>query len=316
MLDSLKEMIQRIILASDGVKAQSKELATVSNEVNLGAEQIAFTMQEMASGSAEQASSTNEIFSTVKIFDQKVEETTQNGEELKLASNRVLEMSIGGNEQMNSSIELMNNIDQIVQDSVDKVKLLNYKSQEITKLVEVVQDIAGQTNLLALNASIEAARAGEAGRGFAVVASEVRKLAEDVTNSIEEITNIVDGIQSESRSVTATLENGYRNVQYGTNQIKVTGEMFNKITNEATNMAKKMEKVTGNIKVMSDNSKQIKLSIEQVASISEIHSTGIEEASASVQQQNATMESVSLNANQLKSLAEGLKDMVEKFNLS
>src|SRR5690606_30819113 len=103
--------------------------------------------------------------------------------------------------------------DQIVQDAVRKVEGLDEQTQQISKLVSVIQDVAEQTNLLALNASIEAARAGEHGRGFAVVADEVRKLAEQVSASIADITGIVTNIQSESNTVSKSLQEGYKEVE-------------------------------------------------------------------------------------------------------
>jgi twitching motility protein PilJ len=97
------------------------------------------------------------------------------------------------------------------------VKRLAESSQEISKIVALISQIASRTNMLALNASIEAARAGEAGRGFAIVADEVRQLANRVAKALKEIEQIVRQIQSETGSVMTAMEEGTQQVIQGTN---------------------------------------------------------------------------------------------------
>ena len=97
----------------------------------------------------------------------------------------------------------------------EKMTSLAHRSEEIGKVVNVIQEISEQTNLLALNAAIEAARAGEHGRGFAVVAGEVRRLAERTKGATEEIAGTIRSIQEETRDTLEVMEESRTAVETG-----------------------------------------------------------------------------------------------------
>ncbi|TFB14221.1 HAMP domain-containing protein [Filobacillus milosensis] len=315
MNDSMRKLLQQISNMTDTVSSHSEGLTQSANEVKDGAEQITTTMQEIASGSESQANSASDLSDYMSSFATKVEEANSNGDSIYQSSDEVLTLTKDGSQLMQSSVNQMSMIDDLVQNAVVKVKGLDHQSQEISKLVSVIRDIAEQTNLLALNAAIEAARAGEQGKGFAVVADEVRKLAEQVGDSVTEITGIVDGIQVESSGVVTSLQDGYSEVEKGTEQIKATGETFDKITGAVNNMADRIQAVTNNLSTISSNTQEMNSSVQEIASISEESAAGVEETSASAEQVNSSMEEVASSSDELSKLAEELNGLVRQFKL-
>ncbi|MCM3110782.1 methyl-accepting chemotaxis protein [Lederbergia lenta] len=315
MNDNNRTLLNEINIVSETVSSQSEELTQSANEVQAGTEQIAVTMEELATAAETQATSATDLALVTGTFINKVKETDENGELIQSNSFEVLGMTKEGVQLMNTSTDQMAKIDQIVHDAVEKMDNLDKQSQEISKLVSVIMDIAAQTNLLALNAAIEAARAGEHGKGFAVVADEVKKLAEQVAVSVNDITGIVGSIQSESSIVAESLKIGYKEVEQGTLQIKATGDTFNKISGSVTQMVENIKIVSGNLADIVANSQKMNVSIEQIAAIAEEAAAGVEQTSASAQQTSGSMEEVAGSSDHLAKLAEKMNDLIHTFKL-
>ncbi|GEL65888.1 methyl-accepting chemotaxis protein [Marinilactibacillus psychrotolerans] len=315
MQEELKNLINSVADATVQVLSSSEELTQSTNEVVVGAEQVATTMQELATGAEAQANSTSEFSEHMQKFSETIEDSSKESEKIYQTSTNVYSLTKDGREMMANSVSQMQSIDNIVKNSVDGVKELDVKSGEISKLVGVIESIAEQTNLLALNAAIEAARVGDQGKGFAVVADEIRQLAEQVSVSVVDITDIVNNIQSESAKLVVGLETGYEQVEKGTSQIQQTGETFNKISSSVESMGNAIKEISNKLAGNRSTTKNMSTNIEEIAGLSEQSAAGIEQTSATAQQTTSTMQEVSSSSEELANLAEKLSNLVERFKI-
>lgn len=315
MMNQLKQVIHAINDNSKELLNSSDNLLSRSSEVKEGYDQIAVTMHELSEGADSQSAASTQVSQTMENFTLHIEGANNQGTELNHTSNTVKVLTNTGLELMSETEKQMDAIHLGVVESIEKVKGLDSKTQEISQLVQVIQSIADQTNLLALNAAIEAARAGEHGKGFAVVADEVRKLAEQVSGSIGSIIDIVHGVQNESSETVTALQQGYQQVEEGTVKIKNTRETFNEINTAVFGMQTQIQNIAESLSSIFKESEEINTTLESVASIAEESSAGIEETSASVQQSTTAMDEIVENAKSLALLAHKLNASVGHFKL-
>lgn len=316
VLDNNKEMMKSIKMNAELLSAHSEELHQSANETTEGSTQIATTMNELAKSAESQASNSGDMSTKMDRFTDHLEEVSHHGEQIEHHATTALENTRAGQQMMTASVNQMVAIDHIVKDSVSKVHHLYDQTKQITQLVQVIQDISDQTNLLALNAAIEAARAGEHGKGFAVVAGEVRTLAEQVSNSIADITTIVHGIQHGTSEVVDALQTGYETVEKGTLQVKHTGDNFKTIHDAIIEVAHNIQEVSHSLNEVLSESVNMSRIVEENAALTEQSAAGIQQTTASVQQSSASMREVTKSADELAETAEGLMELVKRYKLA
>jgi len=313
LINNILQIITKVSHAANLVRESSHHLNNATREVKVGSEQMVITMEELATGAESQSNSAQHLTENMDSFVTTINSSHQKGEEITSSTQDILILASEGSHLMETSIEQMKRIDTSVSDAVTQVKGLEQKSNNISQLVDVVKDIAEQTNLLALNAAIEAARAGEHGKGFAVVADEVRKLAEEVGSSVQEITDIVHTIQTETDDVVHSLTDGYKGVKEGIEQLDKTGESFQTINHSISSMVNNVQNISDELKVITKDSQQMNELISEIAAVSEEAAAGIEETSASSEETSSSMDEISQNAENLADLANDLNKEIAVF---
>jgi len=234
---------------------------------SLTADVLAATEQQ-ASGAAEQAAAVTQTGATVEELAQTSKQIAENSQSVAAIAERTLASAEEGMQAVADTTAGIEEIRESTQISSDRILALGERSQEIGRVLVIIDDIAEQTKILALNAAIEAARAGEAGKGFAVVAEEIRKLADSVTESTSEIGRVVREIQSSSSSLVMSTEKAQKKVEEGKVLARRTADSLDKIVSqveETTDSAKQISIATQQQRSASD---QVVVSMREMAQVS------------------------------------------------
>ncbi len=261
----LSEEITRVALAaSEGLDRARQSYQRVKA---LSADVLAATEQQ-ASGAAEQAAAVTETSATLEELAQTSKQIADNSEAVVRVAERTLASAEEGMTSVRDTAEGIEEIRLTTQQASDRILALGERSQEIGRVLLIIDEIAEQTKILALNAAIEAARAGEAGKGFAVVAEEIRKLADSVTESTQEIGRVVREIQSSSSSLIMSTERAAKKVEEGKSLARATADSLDRIVaqvEETTDAAKQISIATQQQRTASE---QVVFSMREVAQVS------------------------------------------------
>ncbi len=208
---------------ADSFNLTIQNLSQLVRQVKQTAGQVSFSALEneqfargLSTDALRQSEEIGQTLGAVRNMTESIQQVASNARTAETVARRASETAAQGGEAVERTVAGILSIRETVSETGKKVKRLAESTQEISKIVALINQLSSRTNLLALNASIEAVRAGEAGRGFAIVADEVRQLADRAAKATREIEQIVLNIQSETSGVMAAVDTGINQVIQGT----------------------------------------------------------------------------------------------------
>jgi methyl-accepting chemotaxis protein len=244
-------------------------LAGIITDVRATTDQVAAATTQMQTTSAEMAASTTEQTQQAGAIATAIEELTAAVDEVSRRSTGADQKSseagshaTEGSRVVSETVTEIQSIAERVNESAEAVLALGAKSEQIGKIIQVINDIADQTNLLALNAAIEAARAGEHGRGFAVVADEVRKLAERTQKATEEVSRSIAEIQTQTNAAVAIMESGKERVASGVELARRAGSSLERIVTGSQDVASEIRGIASAAEQQSATGKTLSMTVE------------------------------------------------------
>nr|WP_315435887.1 methyl-accepting chemotaxis protein [uncultured Pseudomonas sp.] len=235
------------------------DLDSASGELNA----IATTM---AGGTSEQFNRTDQVATAMNEMSATAQEVARHAADAARAADDADQSAQQGEKVMQTTIHSITQMRGEIANTATVIRRLETDSGRIGKVLEVIRGIAEQTNLLALNAAIEAARAGEAGRGFAVVADEVRNLAQRTAESIIEINQIIQNVQTGAVDAAQAIESGQARSDESVEQVTQAGAM--------------LERITLAVEAIRDMNRQIATAAEEQTSVAEDISRNLTEITA------------------------------------
>ena len=254
LIFSIDRPIHEVI---DGLTVGIEEVSSASGQISQASQHVAQGTSEQASGIEEVSSSLEEIASITK-------QSSDNAQQAKVV--------------MNEASQIIKKVQQHMSQMGQAITEITGLSEETSKIIKTIDDIAFQTNLLALNAAVEAARAGEAGAGFSVVANEVRNLAMKASEAAKNTGHLI--------------ENTMKAVKKGNDLAQSTRDAFEEITEVAVRHSRLTEEIAAASQEQAQGIEQVTTAVVQMNQVTQANAASAEESASASEVLNAQVEQV------------------------
>lgn len=315
MLEDLRSIVSNVNDSSVQVAANAQELSASSQQSLASSQMVAHSAENQLTTSTEQARLMETSMVSMEELRTSINQIADDNEQMLQVTGNVKELIDEGSKSIQNVVNQMETIHETFVDTTTMMREMEQHSNSIQNITNIITDIADQTNLLALNAAIEAARAGEHGQGFAVVADEVRKLAEQSKNSATQIEGMVQQIQQTSNEATKMIVAGGTKVDEGMEKTTESLQIFQNIESGSVEVVYRVESVSAAVEEIQAMTGSVTNSVKHVQQLAAQTTNTASDTSAATEEQLASTEEISHNAQALSELAERLQQDVNHFKL-
>ena len=269
--------------------------------INSAVGQMAAATSEQTTSATQQSGSTSEVTSTMTELARTSKEVTESSERVVEIAAQTQGDAHSGVEAANATLVAMDAIRETNEQSTKGVVSLADKVQQISEVMDIIDDIADNTKLIAFNAALEAAGAGETGRRFGVVAQEIRRLADTVVEATEDSRSRIEEIQEATNNMVVASERNGRVFEEGVTATQATADSLQKILDSASSTA--------------DSAKQISLSTQQERTAMQQILDAMLEVSEGATHFAGKVNETNEITSRLRALAAELTELIERYDV-
>jgi methyl-accepting chemotaxis protein len=315
-VDSINKVLSELLTTVKRLDATVNDTIKSTEEIARATEQVAVSSQKATGNAKDQLGSVEKISSEMSDVSASIEEIASTTHDVLSHADKASKEGALAAEIGKVATGKMQNVEQISKQSVDDIIALNEQMRQISKIVNLITDIASQTNLLALNAAIEAARAGEHGRGFAVVAGEVKNLAGESKKASGQIENLIKTIQAKSDQTATSMKSSFEEIKAGIESVNKTVASLNMIVSEAKIVSMGVNEITKATENQAKATTQLMAVVESVTNLTRENQQRMEDMAALAEETSASTEEIAGASAELSAMAERSRKMVEEFHLN
>lgn len=277
----------------DELRSIISQVQTTTRAVDSSAEQVQTATEDLVTRSEMQSAQLSEVSNSIEQMVASVQKIAESVAASVQVADNALENARRGTSAVQTNVSAMNRLREHASQTAARIRKLGERSEEITSIVKLIDDVARRANILALNATIQVSAAGEKGRGFVVVAREVERLAERSSDATRAITALTQAIQGETSEAVAAIEDTLREVSIGERIAAEVAGAVTEIETVSNRLSELSHVVLEASKQQTEGSESIHRAIGEIARIAD-------ETAAGMRQSASTVTSLAVSARELR----------------